>query len=142
MRPPMYPVAPVTRTFTMCKHYCEGRFIDRQEPPPGEGISSWKGARAHTHRTPGTTRTCNLRIRSPLLYPVELRGLADGVESVGGAGDGSRTRVTSLEGWGSTIELHPRFGAGGYPCSSGIREHVVSCFNNGDALMIPVPILD
>ena len=25
-------------------------------------------------RTPGTTRTCNLRIRSPLLYPVELRG--------------------------------------------------------------------
>ena len=24
--------------------------------------------------TPGTTRTCNLRIRSPLLYPVELRG--------------------------------------------------------------------
>jgi hypothetical protein len=24
------------------------------------------------------------------------------------AGDGSRTRVTSLEGWGSAIELHPR----------------------------------
>ena len=24
---------------------------------------------------PGRTRTCNLRIRSPLLYPVELRGL-------------------------------------------------------------------
>ena len=28
--------------------------------------------------------------------------------SSGGAGDGDRTRVTSLEGWGSTIELHPR----------------------------------
>src|SRR4051794_13962296 len=26
----------------------------------------------------------------------------------GGAGDGNRTRTTSLEGWGSTIELHPR----------------------------------
>ena len=25
-----------------------------------------------------------------------------------GAGDGNRTRVISLEGWGSTIELHPR----------------------------------
>jgi hypothetical protein len=25
-----------------------------------------------------------------------------------GAGDGDRTRTTSLEGWGSTIELHPR----------------------------------
>jgi hypothetical protein len=25
----------------------------------------------------------------------------------GGAGDGNRTRMTSLEGWGSTIELRP-----------------------------------
>ena len=25
-----------------------------------------------------------------------------------GAGDGNRTRMTSLEGWGSTIELHPQ----------------------------------
>ena len=25
-----------------------------------------------------------------------------------GAGDGDRTRMASLEGWGSTIELHPR----------------------------------
>jgi hypothetical protein len=24
------------------------------------------------------------------------------------AGDGNRTRMTSLEGWGSAIELHPR----------------------------------
>ena len=31
-----------------------------------------------------------------------------------GADDGNRTRMTSLEGWGSAIELHPRdarFGA-------------------------------
>ena len=26
---------------------------------------------------------------------------------LGGAGDGNRTRMASLEGWGSTIELHP-----------------------------------
>jgi hypothetical protein len=25
-----------------------------------------------------------------------------------GAGDGDRTRMASLEGWSSTIELHPR----------------------------------
>ena len=31
---------------------------------------------------------------------------------VGGAGDGNRTRVASLEDWGSTIELRPR-GVGG-----------------------------
>jgi hypothetical protein len=34
-------------------------------------------------------------------------GSADGFYPTGRAGDGSRTRVTSLEGWGSTIELHP-----------------------------------
>jgi hypothetical protein len=28
----------------------------------------------------------------------------------GGAGDGNRTRMTSLEGWGSAIELRPRGG--------------------------------
>ena len=33
--------------------------------------------------------------------PIELQNL------VTGAGDGNRTHVTSLEGWGSTIELHP-----------------------------------
>ncbi len=25
-----------------------------------------------------------------------------------GAGDGNRTHTTSLEGWGSTVELHPQ----------------------------------
>ena len=43
------------------------------------------------------------RILSPLRLPVppprHLRF---------GAGDGNRTHVTSLEGWGSTIELHPQ----------------------------------
>jgi hypothetical protein len=28
-----------------------------------------------------------------------------------GAGEGNRTLVTSLEGWHSTIELHPHIGA-------------------------------
>ena len=28
---------------------------------------------------------------------------------INGAGDGNRTHVISLEGWSSTIELHPQF---------------------------------
>ena len=32
------------------------------------------------------------------------------VRAIAGAGDGNRTRVISLEGWGSTIELRPQYG--------------------------------
>ena len=35
-----------------------------------------------------------------MLYPAELQAL-------NGAGEGNRTLATSLEGWGSTTELHP-----------------------------------
>jgi hypothetical protein len=49
---------------------------------------------------PEGIRTPGLRIRSPLLYPTEL-------QAQNGAGDGNRTHTTSLEGWNSTIELHP-----------------------------------
>ena len=35
-----------------------------------------------------------------MLYPLSYRRV--------GAGDGDRTHATSLEGWNSTIELHPR----------------------------------
>ena len=51
--------------------------------------------------TPGGTRTPGLLLRRQLLYPAEL------LAHFFGAGDGNRTRVTSLEGWCSTIELHP-----------------------------------
>ena len=52
--------------------------------------------------TPGGIRTPDLLLRRQLLYPAELLAHFDG------AGDGNRTRVSSLEGWCSTIELHPR----------------------------------
>ena len=52
--------------------------------------------------TPGGTRTPDLLLRRQLLYPAEL------LAHLSGAGDGNRTRVSSLEGWCSTIELHPR----------------------------------
>ena len=45
-------------------------------------------------------RTLDLRLRRPLLYPAELPTHV-------GAGDGNRTHAASLEGWNSTIELHP-----------------------------------
>ena len=43
--------------------------------------------------TPGGTRTPGLLLRRQLLYPAEL------LAHFFGAGDGNRTRVTSLEGW-------------------------------------------
>ena len=33
---------------------------------------------------------------------------------ISGAGDGNRTHTTSLEGWDSTIELHPQFNNASY----------------------------
>ena len=37
-----------------------------------------------------------------------------------GAGDGNRTHVTSLEGWSSTIELHPHRGGANSSCESSV----------------------
>ena len=47
----------------------------------------------------GGIRTPDPRLRRPMLYPTELL--------IHGAGEGDRTLATSLEGWGSTTELHP-----------------------------------
>ena len=64
---------------------------------------------------PGGIRTLDLRLRRPLLYPAELQthiifpfSLVSYENSVRKAGDGNRTHVSSLEGWCSTIELHPQ----------------------------------
>ncbi len=65
--------------------------------------------------TPGGIRTPDLLLRRQLLYPTELlarivsRGSIPFAEapSASGADDGNRTHVSSLEGWCSTIELHP-----------------------------------
>ena len=57
----------------------------------------------HHIGAPKGTRTPGLLLRRQLLYPAEL--LAHAI----GASDGNRTHTTSLEGWGSTIELHSHF---------------------------------
>ena len=56
---------------------------------------------------PKGIRTPDPRLRRPLLYPAELwtRTLYKNYIE---AGDGNRTHVSSLEGWCSTIELHPQ----------------------------------
>ena len=63
---------------------------------------------------PEGIRTPDTRLRRAVLYPAELQAhivvpvnpyLCPQVYN--GAGDGNRTHATSLEGWGSTIELHP-----------------------------------
>jgi hypothetical protein len=46
------------------------------------------------------------RIRSPLLCPLSYGRIPPERR----AGEGNRTPITSLEGWGSTVELHPRVG--------------------------------
>ena len=48
---------------------------------------------------PRRIRTFDLCLRRALLYPAELWKHS-------GAGEGNRTLATSLEGWGSTTELH------------------------------------
>ena len=55
---------------------------------------------------------CRVRFPSPGMY-MKTALVPKGARAVrlsNGAGDGNRTRVISLEGWGSTIELRPQYG--------------------------------
>ena len=63
----------------------------------------------HLFGAPEEIRTPDTRLRRPLLYPTELQARFDTLLKKGGAGDGNRTHAASLEGWNSTIELHPHF---------------------------------
>ena len=63
------------------------------------------------------TRTLDTRFWRPLLYQLSYTPkwcMFDSAvriyseSSHAGAGDGNRTRTASLEGWNSTIELHPQ----------------------------------
>ena len=69
----------------------------------------------HIFGAPEEIRTPDTRLRRPLLYPTELQARVYGyARKKSGAGDGNRTHAASLEGWNSTIELHPHsshFGA-------------------------------
>ena len=57
---------------------------------------------------PEGIRTPDPRLRRPMLYPTELQvHKVFNPDVIYGAGDGNRTHAASLEGWNSTIELHP-----------------------------------
>ena len=58
---------------------------------------------------PEGIRTPDPRLRRPMLYPTELQVHITFCQKSIGAGDGNRTHAASLEGWNSTIELHPHF---------------------------------
>ena len=60
---------------------------------------------------PEGIRTPDPRLRRPMLYPAELQAhlVQSTLSRYFGAGDGNRTHAASLEGWNSTIELHPQF---------------------------------
>lgn len=55
---------------------------------------------------------------APVARPAARKCLPN--RMVSGAGDGNRTRIASLEGWGSAIELHPR----APPAASPARNHM------------------
>jgi hypothetical protein len=72
----------------------------------GKLVEMREGDLSRQLRLSETTRPC--QVAPPVHRP--------GTEQRRGAGDGNRTHMTSLEGWGSTIELRPRgrrFGAVG-----------------------------
>ena len=81
------------------------------EPTTSRTTISRSNQLSYTRRlgAPEGIRTPDTRLRRPVLYPTELqvRVIAFSVKGLG-AGDGNRTHATSLEGWCSTIELHPR----------------------------------
>ncbi len=90
-------------TFPLCGKQCSARSSPRRQRSSAlHFIVRIHWNMAQKNGTPGGIRTPDLLLRRQLLYPAELLAHFDG------AGDGNRTRVSSLEGWCSTIELHPR----------------------------------
>ena len=66
------------------------------------GVDMGLGQRRHRLKPLATNQT-GTRRKTEHLVDLKLSGRSERC----GAGDGNRTRVISLEGWGSTIELLP-----------------------------------
>ncbi len=87
----------------------EGGYRDSNPGPPEPQSGALTNCAIPTISEPEGIRTPDPRLRRPLLYPAELQthSVHSMWNSVHKAGDGNRTHVSSLEGWCSTIELHP-----------------------------------
>ena len=89
--------------------------------------NKWGGQRGSNSRPPGPQSGALTNWAMPAIYLVRLkrfellthglegrcsiqlsyRRISKRAQEFGGAGDGNRTHAASLEGWNSTIELHP-----------------------------------
>ncbi len=60
--------------------------------------------------THGLEGRCSIHLSyRRIRLPISGKALPQPLKKVVGAGDGNRTHAASLEGWNSTIELHPHF---------------------------------
>ena len=83
----------------------EGGYRDSNPGPPEPQSGALTNCAIPTMSVLEGIRTPDPRLRRPLLYPAELQTHSSVCNRE--AGDGNRTHVSSLEGWCSTIELHP-----------------------------------
>src|SRR5262244_2143938 len=73
---------------------------------------------------PGRTRTCDLRFRKPLLYPAELRDLADSIN--GGAPRRNRLPRPAMPAIDGSVRHDALLAAAGHLCPfPAIRQAVV-----------------
>ena len=87
-------------------------FRSYAQPPPHQRCRRLRKGPSHTYPANRSTIPTDRGVsddRSPRLG--DGRGSVRGYRPGPRAGDGNRTRTTSLEGWSSTIELHPRGGS-------------------------------
>ena len=102
-------------------------FLRFPKSKPGEAGLIW---RRRSHEAQPRKNRC---VRHSFFEPCE-------VSSDVGAGDGNRTHVSSLEGWCSTIELHPQGGSIHIqPRDNTIRKAAVSTFLFGFSQAIGLP---
>ena len=94
--------------FSVGKHarFCGSPYENKR--PPNGGLLFWQGHKG-SNSGHAVLETAALPTELyPYLCRFDSAVRACSEPSHAGAGDGNRTRTASLEGWNSTIELHPQ----------------------------------